>query len=94
MARSVRGDDGLYSRRYPPLATRFAHALGYSYAFGIGRAGLERSRNDALVGETDEITSLVDDLRGRSRARSRSRSRGPGVWPRVDSGARTGRPRP
>ncbi len=65
LARSVKGADGLYSRRYPPLAQRFAHALGYSYAFGIGRAGLERSRNDALVGEGGELKSIIDDLSGK-----------------------------
>lgn len=64
LARSVKDEDGLYERRYPPEAKRFAHAIGYDFALGIGRAGLERARNDALVGETDEITSIVDDLRG------------------------------
>ena len=65
LARSVQGDDEIYRRRYTPAAQRFAHALGYDYALTIGRAGLERSRNDALAGETDEITSLVDDLTGK-----------------------------
>ncbi|HWC27452.1 MAG TPA: penicillin-binding transpeptidase domain-containing protein [Solirubrobacteraceae bacterium] len=64
LARSVKGDDEIYRRRYPPLATRFAHAVGYDYALTIGRAGLERSRNDALAGEDDEITSLIEDLSG------------------------------
>lgn len=64
LARSVRDEDGLYERRYAPEARRFAHVLGYDYALTIGRAGLERARNDALVGEKDEITSIVDDLRG------------------------------
>lgn len=65
LARSVQGDDEIYRRRYTPAAQRFAHALGYDYALTIGRAGLERSRNDALAGETDEITSIVDDLTGK-----------------------------
>ena len=65
LARSVKDpEDGLYERRYPPQARRFSHVLGYDYALGIGRAGLERARNDALTGEEDEITSIVDDLRG------------------------------
>ncbi len=64
LARSVKDEDGLYQRRYPPEAQRFAHVLGYDFALGIGRAGLERERNDALVGEEDEITSIVDDLSG------------------------------
>ncbi|HEV2058145.1 MAG TPA: penicillin-binding transpeptidase domain-containing protein [Solirubrobacteraceae bacterium] len=64
LARSVKGDDDIYRRRYTPAAERFSHALGYDYALTIGRAGLERSRNDALAGETDELTSIVDGLRG------------------------------
>lgn len=64
LARSVQDEDGLYSRRYPAAARRFSHALGYDYGLTIGRAGLERSRNDALAGEKDEITSIVDDLSG------------------------------
>jgi peptidoglycan glycosyltransferase len=65
LARSVKDSDGLYSRRYPEGARRFAHVLGYDFALGIGRAGLERERNDALVGEGGELTSIVDDLSGR-----------------------------
>ena len=64
LARSVRDEDGLYERRYPESARRFSHVLGYDYGLTIGRAGLERSRNDALAGEKDEITSIVDDLSG------------------------------
>jgi peptidoglycan glycosyltransferase len=65
LARSIKGEDGIYRRRYSPGAQRFAHVLGYDYALTIGRAGLERSRNDALAGEDDEITSIVDDLSGK-----------------------------
>ena len=65
LARSVKDEDGLYRRRYAPEAQRFAHVLGYDFALGIGRAGLERSRNAALIGEKDEITSIVDDLSGK-----------------------------
>jgi penicillin-binding protein A len=64
LARSVKGEDGIYRRRYSPGALRFSHVLGYDYALTIGRAGLERARNDALAGEDDEITSIVDDLSG------------------------------
>jgi peptidoglycan glycosyltransferase len=64
LARSVKNEDGLYERRYSPGAQRFAQVIGYDFALGIGRAGLERERNDALVGEKDEITSIVDDLSG------------------------------
>ena len=65
LARSVKSDDDIYRRRYSPGALRFSHVLGYDYALTIGRAGLERSRNDALAGEQDEITSIVDDLSGK-----------------------------
>jgi peptidoglycan glycosyltransferase len=67
LARSVKNEDGLYERRYSARARRFAHVLGYDYALGIGRAGLERERNDALVSEQDEVTSIVDDLSGERR---------------------------
>ena len=65
LARSIKGDDEIYRRRYSPGALRFSHALGYDYALTIGRAGLERSQNDALAGEDDELTSIVDDLSGK-----------------------------
>ena len=65
LARSVEGDDEHLRRRYSPAALRFSHVLGYDYALTIGRAGLERSRNDALAGEKDELTSIVDDLSGK-----------------------------
>ena len=66
LARSVRDAKGdVYERRYTPGAQRFSHVLGYAYGLTIGRAGLERSRNDALAGEDDELTSIVDELRGK-----------------------------
>jgi len=65
LARSEKGDDDIYRRRYAPGALRFSHALGYDYALTIGRAGLERSQNDALAGEDGELTSIVDDLSGK-----------------------------
>jgi penicillin-binding protein A len=64
LARSVRRDDSLYERRYPPQAQLFAQVIGYDF-LRIGRAGLERSRNDALAGERSELRSVVDQLRGR-----------------------------
>lgn len=63
VARSVRGEGGFYSRRYP-VQGLFAHALGYSYA-RLGQAGLERSRNDELTGRDDDLTTVVDQLLGR-----------------------------
>jgi len=65
LARSIKGQDDIYRRRYSPGALRFSHVLGYDYALTIGRAGLERSQNDALAGEDDELTSIVDDLSGK-----------------------------
>jgi peptidoglycan glycosyltransferase len=67
LANSVKDADGLYERRYPTGAQRFSHVLGYDYGLTIGRAGLERSRNDALAAEKDEITSIVSDLSGKRR---------------------------
>jgi len=66
LARSVRGSDELYRRRYPPAARRFAHVIGYDF-LRLARAGLERSRNDALSGERNELTSVLDELRGKRR---------------------------
>ena len=66
LARSVQGSDTLYRRRYTPEARLFAHAIGYDF-LRIGRAGLERSRNAALAGEKNELTSIVDQLRGKVR---------------------------
>jgi penicillin-binding protein A len=68
LARSVKGDDEIYRRRYPAGARRFAHVLGYDYALTIGRAGLERERNDALIGDDGELTSIVSDLSGKRKA--------------------------
>ena len=62
LARSVRGDNGFYSRRYPAGGLA-SHALGYSYA-RLGQAGLERSRNDELTGIEDDLTTVVDQLIG------------------------------
>jgi penicillin-binding protein A len=53
----------VYTRRYPTNGL-FAHAIGYSYTT-LGRAGLERSRNDELIGKNNELTSILDELRGK-----------------------------
>ncbi len=66
LARSVKGGDDLYRRRYTQDAQLFAHVIGYDF-LRIARAGLERSRNDALAGERNELTSIVDELRGKRR---------------------------
>jgi peptidoglycan glycosyltransferase len=64
LARSVRAPAGTWVRRYSDADQAVAHAIGYSYT-NLGRAGLERERNDALIGEEDEIRSFVDELLGR-----------------------------
>jgi penicillin-binding protein A len=63
VARSVKQRGGVYSRRYPTNGL-FAHAIGYSFTT-LGRAGLERSRNDDLIGKNNELTSILDQLRGK-----------------------------
>jgi peptidoglycan glycosyltransferase len=67
LARSVRQRRGseFYERRYSDAAREFAHAVGYDYPAGIGRAGLERSRNNELIGKRNELASLWDELRGK-----------------------------
>jgi peptidoglycan glycosyltransferase len=66
LARSLKDDADLYSRRYTAKGTLFAHALGYDL-LRIGRAGIERERNDALTGARSELTSVFDELRGKRR---------------------------
>jgi Cell division protein FtsI/penicillin-binding protein 2 len=65
LARSVRGQSDTYHRTYPDGAL-FAHAVGYSFT-NLGRAGLERSRNDPLTGKKAELSSIVDQLAGKAR---------------------------
>jgi peptidoglycan glycosyltransferase len=64
LAHSVKASDTLYRRRYTPEAQLFAHVIGYDF-LRIARAGLERSRNDELAGERNELSSIVDELRGK-----------------------------
>lgn len=64
LARSVPGEAGTWLRRYTAADQPVAHAIGYSYT-NLGRAGLERYRNDELIGAGDEITDFVDELVGR-----------------------------
>ena len=62
LARSVPLSGDTWGRRYP-TRDLFAHAVGYSYT-SIGRAGIERSHNDELTGQTDELTGILDSLLG------------------------------
>jgi peptidoglycan glycosyltransferase len=65
LARSQRGRDGTYTRRYPE-GNLFAHAVGYSF-LTVGRFGLEQSRNDELTGESSGVESVLDQLAGKER---------------------------
>ena len=62
---SGRGEDRIFTRRYPTRGT-FAHPVGYSY-ISNGRRSLELSRNDALAGEEDEFESIFSGIEGRDR---------------------------
>jgi peptidoglycan glycosyltransferase len=63
LARAVRQAGETFGRRYP-TGELFAHAVGYSYTT-IGRAGLERSRNDELTGRRTELVSAFESILGR-----------------------------
>ena len=58
-----RGENRIYTRTYPTGKT-FGHPVGFSYIRN-GRRGLERSRNDDLVGEEDEFSSILAGLESR-----------------------------
>ena len=64
LARSVRRPGDIFTRRYPS-GDLFAHAVGYSYTT-IGRAGLERSRNDELIGRQTELITALESILGTS----------------------------
>jgi peptidoglycan glycosyltransferase len=64
LARSVRGQEGTYTRSYPAGAL-FTPAVGYSY-IERGQVGLERYRSPALNGQTGtSVQSILDQLQGR-----------------------------
>jgi peptidoglycan glycosyltransferase len=65
LARSVPGPGETWRRRYPQ-AGLFSQTVGYSL-ISLGRSGLERSRNDELTGRTNEIETVLDQLRGHQR---------------------------
>jgi penicillin-binding protein A len=65
-ARSVRqgrGNSLRYVRTYP-TGNLFSNVIGYSF-IQLGRAGLEKSENDALAGNQNEFSSIVDQLLNR-----------------------------
>jgi penicillin-binding protein A len=55
-----------FYRRLYPEGTLFPHVVGYSFV-QRGRAGLERSQNGRLTGDSDEFETIFDELRGRDR---------------------------
>jgi penicillin-binding protein A len=60
-----KGETRFYERVYP-TNDLFGHVIGYNFV-ERGRAGTERSHNDDLTGETDEFTTIFDELRGKDR---------------------------
>jgi penicillin-binding protein A len=56
------GNTPIYVRHYPQGAL-FGNPVGYSFV-EVGQSGIERSENDALTGERNEFTSIIDQLRG------------------------------
>ncbi|MEA2548751.1 MAG: penicillin-binding protein, partial [Chloroflexota bacterium] len=52
----------IYVRHYP-AGELYGHPVGYSYV-QTTQSELERSENDALVGNTNEFSSILDQLRG------------------------------
>jgi penicillin-binding protein A len=60
-----RGENRIYTRTYP-MGRTFGHPVGFSYIRN-GRRGLEQSRNDELVGEEDEFSSILAGLESRDR---------------------------
>jgi peptidoglycan glycosyltransferase len=65
IARSVRDNEGVYSRTYPQ-GKRFGHPIGYSYADPpLGETEIERQYNDQLTGNDNAIATTFDQLIGR-----------------------------
>jgi peptidoglycan glycosyltransferase len=56
------GANPVYVRSYPE-DTLYGHPVEYSYV-QVGQSGIERSENDPLVGNTNEFSSILDQLRG------------------------------
>jgi peptidoglycan glycosyltransferase len=64
LARSVRGAEGTYTRRYP-TGSEFTAPIGYSF-IERGQVGLERYRSAALDGQTrTSVQSILNQLQGR-----------------------------
>jgi peptidoglycan glycosyltransferase len=65
LARSVRGEGGVYQRRYP-TGSLFSHAVGYAFIDpDLGETGLELTRNSYLNGTAvSGITAVLHQLQG------------------------------
>jgi peptidoglycan glycosyltransferase len=63
LARSEPAGSGTYRRVYIDAARDLAHVIGFS-DIDLGRAGVERSRNDELSGDAGQLDDLVDQFRG------------------------------
>jgi peptidoglycan glycosyltransferase len=66
LARSIPDAGHTFKRVYPTPAI-FSHEVGYSNAALGQRVGLERSRNSALTGDTNELGSIFQQLSGKQR---------------------------
>jgi penicillin-binding protein A len=63
LARSRRGNEGIYERTYPSGGL-FANTVGY-YFTNLGSTGIERFRSAALNGQTDTgLQAILDQLQG------------------------------
>lgn len=69
LARDVAAQGHTFRRTYPQGAL-FAQAVGYSYAAAGERVGLERSRNGPLIGASNELGSIFDQLQGKQKVGS------------------------
>jgi peptidoglycan glycosyltransferase len=63
LARSEPAGAGTYRRVYTDAAKLLPHVIGFS-DIDLGRAGIERSRNDELSGDAGALDDILDQLRG------------------------------
>jgi peptidoglycan glycosyltransferase len=63
LARSEPAGAGTYRRRYTEAASLLPQVVGFS-DIDLGRAGIERSRNDELSGNAGALDDIVDQLKG------------------------------
>jgi len=63
LARSEPAGAGTYRRVYTEAAQLLPHVIGFS-DIDLGRAGIERSRNEELSGDARALDDVLDQLRG------------------------------